>query len=88
MTSVARRSWAFMRVDDSACGGNLGCADRDGQWYAYDSDVPGNKLVREGDFAVIVGRDGTSGTKYPIGYAIVGEVMATPGTKTMQRCPT
>jgi hypothetical protein len=46
MTSVARRSWAFMRVDDSACGGNLGCADRDGQWYAYDSDVPGNKLVK------------------------------------------
>ncbi len=61
--------------------GNDGCKDQVSNCYLFDSLVPNDKQIMEGDVLVILDRSKV------LGAANVTSLHSSAGSKNMQRCP-
>ncbi len=77
------KAWLCLAFgSDRQYGGNKGYKDELTKCYRYDSFVPNHKQVQEGDVLFLRDRSDL------LGMAKVVEIMSTPGTKAILRCPT
>lgn len=75
-------AWLLLTFgSDRQYGGNDGYADDPSASYKYDNLVPNSRRLAIGDAVVLRNREAM------VGVAIIEEIVARPGSKTLRRCP-